>query len=157
MPTNHTALKTDDGVSSPPLPMPGTESDPSAYDVVWNTTASPEQASMASMPLGSGNESGSVWVEPSGDVMIYFSNSDAFDELGNRDKLALIRVKLEPQLDPAASFLQRLFLRNATVVVSAGDCQIIIYVDANGPALRRGANSGGPRGSHSRGPFAPTL
>ena len=120
----------------PPLPAPGTESDPSAYDVSWSTPS--VSGARGGFPLGSGECSATVWVEPNGDVLMYAVKSDSIDELTSRDKLARLRVRLHPPLTTAKDFRQRLVLRNASVVVesSTPQVQLVVFVDANSPALR---------------------
>jgi hypothetical protein len=103
------------GPPSPPLPAAGSEADPSPHDIVWDSPST--TGARGALPLGSGECSASVWVEPNGDVLIYTTKSDSFDELSSRDKLARIRVRLEPRLQTATNFTQRLFLRNASVAV----------------------------------------
>lgn len=88
------------------------------------------------MPLGNGECSASVWVDRRGDVYFYLVRSDSIDELASRDKLARIRLRLDPPLDPTASFTQRLVLANATVAVTAGNVSVQAFVDANTAALR---------------------
>jgi hypothetical protein len=50
--------------------------DPSKYNVVWNT---PSESSFGSMPLGNGDIGLNVWVEKNGDLLFYISKVDAFD------------------------------------------------------------------------------
>jgi hypothetical protein len=103
---------------------------------VWDSPST--TGARGALPLGSGECSASVWVEPNGDVLIYTTKSDSFDELSSRDKLARIRVRLEPRLQTATNFTQRLFLRNASVAVEAREQGVVVelFVDANTAALR---------------------
>lgn len=123
------------------LPLPGTESDPSDYDQHWLTPST--TGARGQLPLGNGDCSASVWIEPNGDLLLYAVKSDSFDELSSRDKLARLRVRLEPPLrtSAAATFSQHLHLRNASVVISDDAHSLVIYVDANAPALRLRARS----------------
>ena len=57
-------------------------------------------------PLGSGECSASVWVEPNGDILLHTLRSDSIDELASRDKLARVRLRLEP-LPPLLAQLRR--------------------------------------------------
>ena len=126
----------------PPLPPIGCETDPSEHDIVWTTPST--SGARGALPLGSGECSASVWVEPNGDVLVYVVKSDSFDELTSRDKLARVRVRMEPPLCPTgAAFSQRLVLRNASVVITGGPQQrsLVLFVDASAAALRLQASS----------------
>lgn len=79
----------------PPLPPAGCETDPSMYDITWHTPASDCRGQL---PLGNGECSASIWVEGNGDILAYVVKSDSLDELGSRDKLARVRVRLDPPL-----------------------------------------------------------
>ena len=82
----------------PPLPPPGAEADPSAHDIHWTSPST--SGCKGAMPLGSGECSASVWVEPGGDVLIYLVKSDSFNELSSRDKLArLVSHRLQLSMD----------------------------------------------------------
>ena len=124
------------GPPGPPLPAVGDEADPSTHDIVWTTASS--TGARGALPLGNGECAASVWVEPNGDVLIYATKSDSFDELTSRDKLARLRVRFEPPMQTKATFSQHLFLQNASLVVKALDQGVIveIFVDANASALR---------------------
>jgi hypothetical protein len=95
------------------------------------------------MPLGSGECSASMWVDSSGDMHFYLMRSDSVNELASRDKLAKIRVRLDPPLDiktttstTTVAFTQRLVLATATVVVTVGNVSVHAFIDANADALR---------------------
>ena len=57
------------GIPWPPLPPAGAEADPSPHDILWTTPST--TGARGAMPLGNGECSASVWVEPNGDVLIY--------------------------------------------------------------------------------------
>ena len=135
------------GTNWPPLPTPGTETDPSAFDIEWQSPSS--SGARGAMPLGSGECSASVWVEPNGDMLIYVVKSDSFDELSSRDKLARLRVRLDPPLQTDTRFRQRLVLRNASVSVTSHDRTIDLFVDANAAALRLKAAGPSPFAFHA--------
>ena len=127
------------GPPEPPLPPRGSEADPSPHDVVWRSPST--TGARGALPLGNGECSASLWVEPSGDLLIYAVNSDSFDEVSSRDKLARLRIRFEPPLQTDASFQQRLTLRNASVAIEAEGMRVEAFVDANAPALRIRAQS----------------
>ena len=60
-------------------------------DVVWD---SPSADARGSMPIGNGDIAANVWVEPSGDLVLLLSKSDAWDEVSRLCKLGRLRIKL---------------------------------------------------------------
>ena len=67
------------------------------YDVAWD---GPSEDSRGSMPLGNGDLGLNVWVEKSGDLLLYLSKTDAWsDDVGGSKgllKLGRIRVQFSP-------------------------------------------------------------
>ena len=122
------------GPSGPQLPAAGAEADPSPHDIIWRTPST--TGARGALPLGNGECSASVWVEPNGNLLIYVVKSDSFDELTSRDKLARLRVRTDPPIQTVANFSQRLVLKNASVVIQAKGVRIDIIVDATAPTLR---------------------
>ena len=61
------------GVGDLPWPDGGLED----YDVIWD---SPSNDSSGSMPLGNGDLGVNAWVEPSGDLVLLLSKTDAWSE-----------------------------------------------------------------------------
>jgi hypothetical protein len=123
----------------PPLPPDGSEADPSPHDIVWQTPSS--TGARGALPLGNGECSASLWVEPNGDLLMYAVKSDSFDEVTSRDKLARLRVRFDPPLQTSCGFQQRLVLSNASVTVETEGVRVEAFVDANSPALRLRAQS----------------
>jgi alpha-L-fucosidase 2 len=76
----------------------------SKYNVSWTTSSQDENGSM---PLGNGETGINVWVEPSGDILLYISRTDSWDENERLCKLGRIRLKLLPQI-PNSTILTRL-------------------------------------------------
>jgi hypothetical protein len=65
-------------------------------NVVWD---SPSADSRGSMPIGNGDIGANVWVEPSGDLLLLLSKSDAWDEVSRLCKLGQLRIKLPSVTD----------------------------------------------------------
>ena len=51
--------------------------------IVWDT---PSTNSLGSMPIGNGDIGANVWVEPTGDLLLLLSKTDAYDEFGRCPK-----------------------------------------------------------------------
>lgn len=66
-----------------------------ACNVVWE---SPSADYNGSMPIGNGDIGANVWVEPTGDLVLLLSKTDAWSENGRLLKLGHVRVKLTPTL-----------------------------------------------------------
>lgn len=106
----------------------------SRYNVTWD---SPSLNSAGSMPLGNGDIGVNAWVEPSGDLLLYVSKTDAWDDNGRLLKLGRIRINLSPSLVIAGRpFRQTLQLRQGVIEIVAGVTTIRLWVDANQPVIR---------------------
>ncbi|MBI5832287.1 MAG: hypothetical protein HZB16_08270 [Armatimonadetes bacterium] len=110
-------------------------------NVVWD---SPSGDSFGSMPLGNGDVGLNVWVDDRGDVLFYVSKVDAFDADHLLPKLGRVRLHFEPAL-PTEPFEQTLSLRDATVLVRAGDARLRLWVDATQPLVRVEGSGAVPR------------
>ncbi len=112
------------------------------YNVTWD---SPAENSNDSMPLGNGDIGVNAWVEKGGDLVFYISKTNAWDENARLCKVGRIRVKLDPPLNPAASFQQELKLREGLIQVTSetrnGPVKLSLWVDANEPMVRVEADS----------------
>src|SRR5438034_11423249 len=110
------------------------------YNVVWD---SPSRDASGSMPLGNGDIGINVWVdESSGDVLLLIGKTDAWDENAINLKLGRIRLKLTPNpFTTRAAFRQELDLATASIVVTAGEFSMRIWIDANHPVVRVEAES----------------
>ncbi len=75
-------------------------------NVVWD---SPSENSLGSMPIGNGDIGANVWVEPSGDLVLLLSKTDAFDDFSRLLKIGRVRIKtgLQAQFTAAACTLRR--------------------------------------------------
>jgi hypothetical protein len=107
-------------------------------DVVWN---SPSTDSSGSMPLGNGDIALNAWVETNGDLLLYISKSDAWDENARLIKLGRVRISLDPNPFRAGTpFRQRLHLIHGEIAISTGAVkelvQIRLWIDANQPVIR---------------------
>ena len=119
-------------------------------NVTWTT---PSGDSRGSMPLGNGDLGLNVWVEKSGDLLFYIGKTDAWsDNVGGGKgllKLGRVRVKLDPPLEVASNFTQRLSLRDGMIQVESAignqQSKILLWVDANRPVIRLEAESAQPR------------
>ena len=96
-------------------------------EVVWD---SPSADSRGSMPIGNGDIGANVWVEPSGDLLLLLSKSDAWDEVSRLCKLGLLRIKLPS----VTGFRQELRLADGEIRITAGGVTTRVWIDANWPA-----------------------
>ncbi|MCC6589654.1 MAG: hypothetical protein IT168_23360 [Bryobacterales bacterium] len=107
---------------------------PAFANVVWNT---PSTDSSGSMPLGNGDIGVNVWFEPSGDLLLYISKTDAWDENGRLVKLGRVRVSAWPkQTGAGKAFRQELKHESGEITVDQGGLHWRIWVDANNPVVR---------------------
>lgn len=105
---------------------------PDMANVTWD---SPSENSLGSMPIGNGDIGANVWVEPSGDIVLLLSKSDAHDEFNRLLKLGRIRISFTPS--PAKTpFRQTLRLDNGAIEIRSGDTSARVWVDANHPVLQ---------------------
>ncbi len=116
-------------------------SDPSPYNVIWDT---PGSGSFDSMPLGNGDIGMNVWVEKNGDLLFYISKVDAYDAGHLLPKLGRIRIKTDPAVS-VDKFRQTFSLKDASVLIEAGDVRFRVWVDANQPVIRVEGKSTTPR------------
>ncbi len=102
-------------------------------DITWDT---PSPTSAGSLPLGNGDLAANVWVEPSGDVVLYLAKNDAWDHLGRLLKIGRLRISLQPALlEGGAKFEQKLSLTDASIIISIGNVTLRLWVDAHWPRL----------------------
>ena len=111
------------------------------YNVVWD---SPSQDAHGSMPLGNGDVGINCWVEPSGDLVLYVSKTDAWDENGRLCKIGRVRVTFDPPLPVTDGFRQELNLRDSIIEITAGKTRLALWVDANAPIVQLEAESEAP-------------
>jgi len=111
------------------------------YNVVWD---SPSQDAHGSMPLGNGDVGINCWVEPSGDLVLYVSKTDAWDENGRLCKIGRVRVTFDPPLPVTDGFRQELNLRDGIIEITAGQTHLALWVDANAPIVQLEAESETP-------------
>jgi hypothetical protein len=117
-------------IAAPPVSESGIEK----YNVVWD---SPSQNSLGSMPIGNGDISANVWVEPSGDLVLLLSKTDAFDEFNRLLKLGRLRIKTTLALArDGQPFEQTLRLQDGTIVIKSNGTTTRIWVDANNPVMQ---------------------
>lgn len=110
-------------------------------DVVWDT---PSENAHGSMPAGNGDIGINAWVEPSGDLLLYVSKTDAWDESCRLCKIGRLRISFDPPLPVQDSFCQVLKLAEGAVAISAGATKLRVWVDANQPVVRVDAESATP-------------
>jgi hypothetical protein len=146
-------LKTEDPAAAYP-PYPGTivYATPAQQPLVGvpgSLTSRTHRAplSWSHMPLGNGNLSVSVWVEPGSALAFYVGKSDSYDETHRLVKVARVRVRFAglataPFDKDGVGFREVLHMRNGTVEVSgAGGFRLTMWVDANAPHLHLQASS----------------
>ncbi len=111
------------------------------YNVVWD---SPSADAHGSMPIGNGDVGINAWVEPSGDLVFYVSQTDAWDENGRLCKIGRVRVKFDPPLPVSESFRQELKLHQGMIEIAAGSSRLTLRVDAHQPVVLVEAESAEP-------------
>jgi alpha-L-fucosidase 2 len=111
------------------------------YNVLWRT---PGINSLGSMPIGNGDIGANVWVEENGDLLFYLSKTDAWSENGQLLKLGKVRISLTPKPYKKDIFLQELKLGQGEIEVNYGQSKIILWVDANHPAVHVDIESKSP-------------
>ena len=108
---------------------------PNTYNIVWN-----EQSKNASesMPCGGGSIGANVWVEK-GDLLIYLSQSGAFDENNSMLKAGRLRVSLQPTPFAGSTFRQELKLQDGSISITGSNgklsATINIWVNVFNPIV----------------------
>jgi alpha-L-fucosidase 2 len=104
-----------------------------ANDVVWTTLGHDENDSM---PIGNGDLAANVWTEQNGDLVLLVAKSDAWTEMGKLAKLARVRIRLTPNpFVDESDFKQTLRLEDGSIEIKSGTNSILVWADANHPAL----------------------
>jgi hypothetical protein len=114
------------------LPNPG---DPGS--LVWDSRSADARGSM---PIGNGDIGLNVWVEPSGELLLFIGKTDAWDENMRLLKVGKVRLRITPHLD-SGPFTQTLDLAHGRVLVQGGGVEISVWVDANHPVIQVDAKS----------------
>ena len=108
-----------------------------AHNVVWD---SPSKDALGSMPLGNGDVGINAWVDEKGDLVMYVSKTDAWDENARLCKIGRVRVKFDPPLTPKDGFRQELKLRDGVIEITSKihnqPSKIFLWVDADQPVVR---------------------
>lgn len=97
--------------------------------VVWD---SPSADARGSMPIGNGDIGANVWVEPSGDLILLLSKTDAWDEVSRLVKLGRLRIKLPT----VKNFKQELRTADGEIRITADGLTVRVWIDANHPVVR---------------------
>ena len=109
-------------------------------NVVW-TDATWKSDGTGAMPIGNGDVTSGVWVDGiTGDLRMYISKSDVFDENSQPVKTGVLRLTFDPPLfksGQTSGFEQTLVLSNSTVIVKTKDLEVKVWVELNAP-LRNG-------------------
>jgi len=114
-----------------------------ACNVVWTT---PSADASGSMPIGNGEVGLNAWVEGNGDLLFYIARTDAWSESSRLMKLGRVRVSLSPNpFVTGAPFRQELKLRDGQIVITAGDAELHLLVDADSPVIHLTGESKTPR------------
>src|SRR3954471_4293630 len=86
------------------IASPARAQNPAAPTVTWDSASTDSQGSM---PLGNGDIGVNAWVErSSGDLLIYLSTTDAWDENVRLVKLGRVRIKFSAAPFRAGPFRQ---------------------------------------------------
>lgn len=115
-------------------------------DVLWETQS---KDFMGTMPIGNGDIGANVWVEKSGDLLLYLGKTDAVDENSINLKLGRIRIKLYPNiLADTTAFSQHLSLQDGAIYIKGNKqdsaVSLKLWIDANAPVLQIELNSSHP-------------
>ena len=89
------------------------------------------------MPIGNGDVTSGVWVDgDTGDLRMYISKSDVFDENSQPVKTGVLRLTFDPPLfksGQTGGFQQTLVLSNSTVIVKTKDLEVKVWAELNAP------------------------
>ena len=97
----------------------------------------PSQNASGAVPLGNGEVGASVWIEPTGDLVMYLCRPDSFSEVCRLLKVGALRIHLDPSpLSAGAPFRQELKLRQGRLEVDLGGTHLEVFADADRPVLR---------------------
>ncbi len=93
------------------------------------------------MPIGNGDITANVWVEPGGELMLYLGKSDTWSEGTRLLKLGRMRIHFAPNpLTPGTPFCQKLDLYHGRIDINAGtpgsNVEVQVWIDANQPVIR---------------------
>ena len=115
------------------------------FDTVWD---SPSADHHGSMPLGNGDVALNAWMTKDGDLHLYLSKTDAWDDSARLVKIGKVRVHFEPNpITPGTGFRQELKLKEGCIEIATGnkaETRIRLWVDANHPAVQVTAESAAP-------------
>ena len=115
------------------------------YNVIWD---SPSQNHHGSMPIGNGDLAANVWMTDRGELHLYISKTDAWDDNARLVKVGKVRLLLEPNpLSQGESFHQELVLSRGAIEFALGRdarTRVRVWVDANHPAIYITAESALP-------------
>ena len=95
------------------------------YNVIWTSTS---KNSSESMPLGNGSIACNVWLEPSGDLLLFIASPDAWSEFGRLLKLTKLRVTFSSAL-PLDNFRQELDIVDGVILFNTGNVSIKLWID----------------------------
>jgi alpha-L-fucosidase 2 len=117
-----------------------------AYHVVWD---SPSNDSTGSMPLGNGDLGVNAWVEPSGDLVLLLSKTDAWSGNCRLLKLGRVRIRVTPSpLAVGVPFRQELHLSQGEMTIRFGEdsaaARLRVWVDAHQPVVHIEADCAKP-------------
>lgn len=112
--------------------------------VSWD---SPSTGPLGSMPAGNGETGINLWVEPSGDILLYAARTDAIDENERACKLGRVRLRLTPN-PIAQGFRQTLNLQDGAIELTLGSgteaMRAKIWVNAHRQAVHLEINGALP-------------
>ncbi|MCF3109197.1 DUF5703 domain-containing protein [Niabella sp. CC-SYL272] len=114
------------------------------YAVAWNTQS---RNASESMPVGGGSVGTNLWVE-NNEVLLYFSQSGAFDENNTLLKGGRLRIRLYPNIFENGSFQQQLDLQKGSAVIrtknAKGTATLQVWVSVFQPVVHIDINSSVP-------------
>ena len=101
-------------------------------DVTWPALGKDENDSM---PLGNGDIGINAWTETTGDIVLLVGKDDAWSENDELLKPGRVRIKLTPNPFTAGGFTQALKLETGELLLTDGESNVRIWVDANHPVI----------------------
>ena len=108
-------------------------------NVVFDT---PSRDASGAVPIGNGEVGASVWIEPTGDVLLYLARPDSFSEACRLLKIGKMRVAFQPpRSTDFGAFRQELKLRQGRLEADVGDIHLEIFVESERPVLRISAHA----------------
>jgi len=125
------------GCAKPPFPLPNTKIE--HFNIIWE---SPSRSEEGSMPLGNGDIGSNVWATPDGNLHLYLSKTDAFNQNAQLLKLGAVVLSLSPNPFQETGFQQTLLLEDGTIQLTQTDAlgnmvaEVLVWIDVHNPTVQ---------------------